>query len=204
MCDKSFTLKITTFLLMFLVGLLFVDVSQQEFFEAESQPKPLLYKKKILKKEEPKIYSDKKSSQCGWSYFYTDKNGKTREYNSEMARKDEEAKVKLAKENGTYDIPATGIKVLSKPKPQYTKEARENEVWGVMKLKVTFLSNGKIGGVKAIEGYIGSDGSTLEELPDGLTQQAIRAARKIKFKAPTRYGEPYTVTKTVQYNFNIY
>lgn len=85
------------------------------------------------------------------------------------------------------------LRIRSKPRPGYTSEARKNNVSGKVILKVTFMSNGSIGTV-----------STVKGLPGGLTERAIEAARKIKFSPPIRKGQPYTVNKTVQYNFTIY
>ncbi len=89
--------------------------------------------------------------------------------------------------------PTTSIKILSKPRPGYTDEARQNNVQGTVMLKVTFMSNGSVGGVSSIKG-----------LPYGLTEKAIAAARQINFTPAMRNGQPYSVTKTIQYNFTIY
>ncbi|REJ78677.1 MAG: energy transducer TonB [Acidobacteria bacterium] len=93
-------------------------------------------------------------------------------------------------ENSASDRP---LKISSKPRPGYTSEARHNNVSGKVILKVTFKADGSIGSVTAVKG-----------LPDGLTERAIEAAKKIQFSPPTRKGQPYTVNKTVQYNFTIY
>lgn len=87
----------------------------------------------------------------------------------------------------------TRIQILNKPKPQYTDEARTNSIQGVVRLRVEFLKNGKIGRIRPVA-----------ELPHGLTEQAINAAKKIKFDPPSRYGKPYAVEKVVVYNFTIY
>lgn len=87
----------------------------------------------------------------------------------------------------------TPIKVIFKPTPDYTNSARRNQVQGVVRLRVSFLANGNIGSI-----------STIEGLPDGLTEQAISVAGEIKFEPAKRNGIPYTVTKQVQYNFTLY
>lgn len=89
--------------------------------------------------------------------------------------------------------PTVGIKILSKPKPGYTDAARQNNVRGVVRVRVAFLASGRIGGVSVVKG-----------LPHGLTEKAIAAARRIRFKPPMRNGVPYSVNKVVQFNFNIY
>ena len=89
--------------------------------------------------------------------------------------------------------PTVGIKILSKPRPGYTDSARQNNVQGTVRLRVTFLASGRIGGVSAIKG-----------LPHGLTEKAIAAARQIRFKPAMRNGRAYSVKKTILYNFTIY
>jgi len=83
--------------------------------------------------------------------------------------------------------PAKPFRILTKPKPPYTDEARRNNVQGKVILKVTFLPSGQIGTI-----------STIKGLPNGLTEQAIAAARSIKFET----GK--AVTKSIEYNFTMY
>ncbi len=85
------------------------------------------------------------------------------------------------------------LKILSKPRPGYTKKASQLNIEGTVILRVTFLSTGKIGAVIPIK-----------SLPHGLTERAIAAARKIRFTPPLRNGQPYSVTKRVQFNFTNY
>lgn len=89
--------------------------------------------------------------------------------------------------------PTTGIQIRSKPRPGYTDTARQNNVQGTVMLRVTFQANGTIGSISAIKG-----------LPNGLTEKAIAAARQISFTPAMRNGRPYSVTKSIQYNFTIY
>ncbi len=85
------------------------------------------------------------------------------------------------------------IKILSKPQPRYTDAARQNQVQGTVTVKVTFNANGSIGSIAPVSG-----------LPYGLTEQAIAAARSIKFEPAKRNGVPYSVAKTIAYTFTIY
>lgn len=85
------------------------------------------------------------------------------------------------------------IKILSKPRPGYTDSARQANVQGTVILRVTFLANGSIGGISAVKG-----------LPNGLTEQAIAAARRISFQPATVNGVPQSVTKQIEYTFSIY
>ena len=89
--------------------------------------------------------------------------------------------------------PTVRIRILGKPRPGYTDQARQNNVQGVVLLRVTFLASGRIGRISAIKG-----------LPHGLTAKAMAAARRINFKPKMVNGVPRSVTKRIQYNFTIY
>ena len=84
------------------------------------------------------------------------------------------------------------LKILSKPAPGYTDLARNNSTEGTLRLRVTFSASGEITGV-----------SPITSLPDGLTEQAIAAARDIKFVPAKRDGVPVSVTKTIEYRFSL-
>lgn len=85
------------------------------------------------------------------------------------------------------------MKITSKPKPSYTDAARTNVVQGTVILRVTFLASGQIGSISPVKG-----------LPNGLTEQAIAAAKSIRFEPAKRDGTGLTVTKQVEYTFSIY
>lgn len=86
-------------------------------------------------------------------------------------------------------IPA---RVLSQPQPLYTSEARNNHTQGEVVLRVTLGADGTV-----------SDIDTITQLPDGLTTQAERAARAIKFIPATRSGSPVDEVKVITYSFNL-
>ena len=83
--------------------------------------------------------------------------------------------------------------VLSKPEPQYTEEARKNQVTGTVILRAVFSSTGQVTGISARSG-----------LPYGLTERAIAAARQIKFTPATKDGHPVSMYIQLEYNFNLY
>jgi TonB family protein len=85
------------------------------------------------------------------------------------------------------------LKILAKPRPNYTDLARQNNIRGNVTLRITFLASGQIGSISPVSG-----------LAYGLTEQAIAAARNIRFEPATKDGMPYTVARTVQYSFSIY
>ncbi|MBX3282085.1 MAG: energy transducer TonB [Acidobacteria bacterium] len=89
--------------------------------------------------------------------------------------------------------PSSGVKVTFKPKPNYTDAARQNQVQGKVMLRVTFLASGGIGSI-----------STVKGLPYGLTEQAIAAARSIRFTPAMVNGIRKDVTKNIEYTFAIY
>lgn len=86
-----------------------------------------------------------------------------------------------------------GIVFVVKPAPKYTDSARQNMIKGRVVLRVTFLESGGIGAVTAIE-----------TLPDGLTEQAIEAARRIIFLPARQNGKKHSVSKAIMYNFSVY
>jgi TonB family protein len=85
------------------------------------------------------------------------------------------------------------VKLISRPRANYTDLARENTVQGKVLLKVTFLASGKIGNIVPVSG-----------LPYGLTEQAIAAARAIRFEPAKVNGVAVSVTKTIEYIFTIF
>jgi protein TonB len=82
--------------------------------------------------------------------------------------------------------------IVSKPVPEYTLMARENRVTGKVVLRAVFRSTGKVTNVQAIK-----------RLPDGLTEQAIEAARQIKFKPAEKDGRPVSTFMMLEYNFSL-
>lgn len=85
------------------------------------------------------------------------------------------------------------LKILAKQKAAYTDAARTNGVQGTVTLRVTFLSSGGIGSITTVKG-----------LPHGLTEQAIAAARNIRFEPEMVNGQARTTTRPVSFTFNIY
>jgi protein TonB len=84
-------------------------------------------------------------------------------------------------------------RVLAKPEPQYTEEARRNAVTGSVVLRVVFSRNGEVTNIRAVQ-----------SLPFGLTERAIAAARLIRFRPASRDGHPVNVYMQLEYNFNLY
>jgi TonB family protein len=100
---------------------------------------------------------------------------------------------------GGYDRIFTGkdvtskARLISKPEPQYTEDARKNQITGTVVLKVVFSSSGQVTNIRTVSG-----------LPYGLTERAIAAARQIKFVPATKDGHQVSMWMQLEYNFNLY
>jgi TonB family protein len=94
-----------------------------------------------------------------------------------------------------YPVPQVTerARVLAKPEPQYTEDARRNLVMGTVVLRVVFSRTGEVTNIRAIHA-----------LPFGLTEKAIAAARLIRFRPATKDGRPVNVYMELEYNFNLY
>lgn len=88
--------------------------------------------------------------------------------------------------------PDANAVILSKPAPSYTKEARRNGVQGLVSLRVLLSSDAQIARIRVRKG-----------LPAGLTENAIRAACKIKFKPAMKDGAAVSRWVTVEYVFRL-
>jgi peptidoglycan hydrolase-like protein with peptidoglycan-binding domain len=86
-----------------------------------------------------------------------------------------------------------GVKILTKPRANYTDFARFYNISGKVVLRVTFSANGTIGSI-----------TPITKLPFGLTNEAITAVKGITFEPAKRDGVAYSVTKPVEYSFTIY
>jgi cytochrome c-type biogenesis protein CcmH/NrfG len=87
----------------------------------------------------------------------------------------------------------TRARVLSKPEPNFTPEARQNDTTGTVILRGVFASDGNVKHLIVIRG-----------LPDGLTEVCIKAARRIKFIPATLNGRPVATWMELQYNFSLF
>lgn len=84
-------------------------------------------------------------------------------------------------------------RLAMKPEPMYTEAARQNQITGTVILKVVFASNGDVTNIRTFSG-----------LPFGLTENAIEAARKIKFVPAVKDGKFVSMWMQLEYNFNLY
>ncbi|HEX7175645.1 MAG TPA: TonB family protein [Pyrinomonadaceae bacterium] len=83
--------------------------------------------------------------------------------------------------------------LLKRPEPGYTPEARAADISGMISARVLL---GADGAVKHI--------LIVKPLSHGLTERALDAARRIKFKPAVKDGRPVSQWVIVEYHFNIY
>ena len=80
-------------------------------------------------------------------------------------------------------------RIIRKPVPQYTEQARRNRTSAWVELRVVLKSSGEIGD------------KVIRDAPDGLTEECIRVAREIKFEPALKDGHPVSMYIKVQYTF---
>jgi TonB family protein len=85
------------------------------------------------------------------------------------------------------------VVVLTKPEPSYTEAARQAKTKGTVVVKAVFAGNGGI-----------SDVEVVASLPNGLTDQALKALKQIRFVPGMKNGTYVSTTLQLEYNFNLY
>jgi len=83
--------------------------------------------------------------------------------------------------------------IAFKPEPGYTEEARQNALTGSVLLKAIFTADGAVTNIMVASG-----------LPYGLEENAIEAAKKIKFIPAMKDGKFVSTWMRLEYNFNLY
>jgi TonB family protein len=104
----------------------------------------------------------------------------------------EAVKPEAPKKRADTGPPQTPVEVLSKPKPDYTDEARKLKLEGEVLVRVLFSSSGDVRVLEVVRG-----------LGHGLDENAVRAAQQIKFKPAQRDGQPVDSTATVHIVFQL-
>lgn len=82
--------------------------------------------------------------------------------------------------------------ILYQEKAKYTESARQNRVQGTVVVQVVFTADGRISSPRVTRG-----------LPDGLNEEAIKAAQKIKFRPAMKNGQPVSVRMSIEFTFNL-
>jgi TonB family protein len=83
--------------------------------------------------------------------------------------------------------------IIYKEKAQYTEEAKRNGLEGRVILEAVFAADGNLTNIQVYSG-----------LPDGLTEKAIEAANKIKYRPATKDGKPVSVRGKLEFDFSLY
>jgi TonB family protein len=100
----------------------------------------------------------------------------------------------LADRSAIQDVSAS-LKptILYKVKASYTEDARRNRIEGEVVLNVVFAADGAIHSIRVVRG-----------LPDGLTEKAIEAAKKTRFRPAIEKGVPVSVRGDLSFTFSLY
>ena len=83
--------------------------------------------------------------------------------------------------------------IAMRPEPDYTEEARTNQLEGIVLLKAVFAADGTVTDIRVASG-----------LPHGLEEKAIEAAKKIKFIPAVKDGKFVSTWMQLEYHFNLH
>ena len=81
---------------------------------------------------------------------------------------------------------------LNQPRPNYTEEARQNKVQGLVRARILIGSDGLVKQVRIQRG-----------LPYGLNEEAIRAAMQMRFRPALKSGVAVAFWTTLDVEFNL-
>jgi TonB family protein len=98
-------------------------------------------------------------------------------------------KIKAAANTNPRNEP---VEIISKPRPQYTDQARQKKIEGDVTLQVVFSANGQVEVQKVIRG-----------LGYGLDEAAEAAAHQIQFKPARQDGQPVDFAGIVHITFEL-
>src|SRR5262245_22487263 len=107
------------------------------------------------------------------------------------------AGVVLGAQQPTVYTPGDGVTlpvVMKQVKAQYTREATDAHIEGVVVLEVVVLANGMVGDIKV---------SKSLDPTYGLDDQAVKAMKQWRFKPGTKDGKPVAVRVEVEMAFNL-
>ncbi len=91
------------------------------------------------------------------------------------------------------EVPKTKARIIKKPNPGLTMEARRNQGFGTIALRAILAPDGAVKEIRVVKG-----------LGYGLTEEAVEAARQIKFRPATVGGLPVPQYVQVEYSFNVF
>lgn len=82
--------------------------------------------------------------------------------------------------------------MLNNPRPRYTDEARNNKVQGAIGMRILVGSDGTVKDARIVNG-----------LPDGLNEEALKAAYEMKFTPAMKDGKPVAFWIRIDMMFNL-
>ncbi len=82
--------------------------------------------------------------------------------------------------------------ILYQEKAKYTEEARQAGIRGIVRLRAIFDVDGQLKHILP-----------MNHLAGGLTEEAIKAMQKMRFKPATKDGKPVCVSMTVEFAFEL-
>lgn len=83
-------------------------------------------------------------------------------------------------------------RALNEPRPNYTEEARAHKVQGIVRARILVGSDGLVKQVRVVRG-----------LPDGLNEEAIRAAMQMRFRPAMKSGAAVAFWMSLDVEFNL-
>lgn len=86
----------------------------------------------------------------------------------------------------------TPPKIISKENPIYTEEARKEKVEGIIILSALLCKDGVVRDLKVVK-----------SLGNGLDEEALKAAEKIKFTPAEKDGQPVDLRVRLEFTFNL-
>ena len=86
----------------------------------------------------------------------------------------------------------TAVRILSKPRPNYTEQARDLRLEGEVSLRVLFSASGVVEVLRVLKG-----------LGHGLDEEAIRAAENIIFKPAQQDGRSVDSAANIHITFQL-
>ena len=81
---------------------------------------------------------------------------------------------------------------IFEPLPHYTEEGRQARIQGVVILEAVVDAEGNVRNVKVLKG-----------LPEGLSEEAVQAAKERKYRPATRAGKPVAVLINLTVRFSL-
>ena len=94
--------------------------------------------------------------------------------------------------SGAAGSSAGGVVILYKPNPPYSPEGRTLKLQGDVVLEVVFLGSGQIQVLRVVSG-----------LGHGLDEEAMQAAKRIRFTPAMRDGKPMDFPARLRIEFRL-